>query len=386
MPRVAWLLLGAGLLWAGCRRGGRSAGPAVRDSAGVTIVENAGVDHPVPWHLSTVASFGGADTGVLNLGTLNYGTVGSDTLGRTFVASESELYIASFDSTGRLIQVISRRGAGPGELKVLGSMYVAPNGRLTVQDYGRIKLVQFDEEGRPAGDLPLLPLVGRLYGAIRYSGDTLYLHGQVDTVRQAPEHLFLVTARDTLPMVTMPQAPPNGTLNACNRYHMPGLPRIFAPLLNWTTGGGRVVVNSTAAYQVDVFQAGRVVRRIRRAVPLVPANTAMIRRLYPRGRMYGGSECIVPVDQIEREIGAADVVPTIRDVAIDRSGRIWVGRYTFPDEPPRTDVLSADGAYLGTVIGMSAPLGFPRPELVVTASVDSATDVSRLVISRIRPR
>ncbi len=385
MSRITWLSLGAIVLGAGCRRGGESASPVVRDSAGVVIVENAGVDRSVPWRLSTVAAFGGADTGVLNLGTLNYATVGSDTLGRTFVASESEGHVVSFDSAGRPIQVISRKGAGPGELKVLGSMYVAPDGRLTVQDYGRIKLVQFDGDGRPAGDLSLVPLVGRLYGAIRYSADTLFLHGQVDTVKQAPEHLFMVTPRDTIAMVTMPQAPPNGTLNACNRYHMPGLPRIFAPLLNWTTGQGRVIANSGAAYQVDIYQAGRLVRRIRRAVPLAPATTAMIRRLHPRGRMYGGPECIVPVEQIEREVGAADVVPAIRDIAVDQSGRIWVGRYTFPDEPSRTDVFSPDGAYLGTVAGIGAPLGFPRPGLVVTASVDTASDVGRLVISRVAP-
>ncbi len=385
MKRAA-LTIVAILAASGCGRGPKAVpSVTVRDSAGVSIVENDGTDRPLPWRLATVVSFGGADTGAMNLGRLDYSTVGSDTLGRTFVASESELHVVAFDTTGRPVKVISRKGGGPGELKVLGSMYVAPDGRIAVQDYGKIQLVRFGPDGAPEGDTPLAPLVGRLYGAIRFAGDTLYLHGQVETAAQAPEQLFVVTARDTIPLVTMHQARPNGTLNACNRYHMSGLPRVFSPLLNWTTGRGRVIVTSSADYQVDVYQANRLIRRIRRAVTLIPASTAMIRRLYPHGRVYGGAECIVSVEQIERDVGAADVVPAIRDVATDAAGRIWVGRYTFPDEPRRTDVFSAVGEYLGTVSGMGAPLGFPRRDLVVTASVDSATDVGRLMISRIVP-
>ena len=90
--------------------------------------------------------------------------------------------------------------------------------------------------------------------------------------------------------------------------------------------------------------------------------------------------------QIEREIGAADNVPAIKGVAIDLSGRVWVGRFSFPDEAPRTDVFSPDGNYLGTFTGLTVPLGFPSRDLLVTPVVDSTTDIARVEVARFKPR
>lgn len=358
----------------------------VRDSAGITIVDNDGVDRPPPWSLRQIATIGGADTGVENLGRLDYSTVGTDTLGHVFIVSDAELHVVVVDSAGRYLRTIGRKGGGPGELQALGSMFVEPSGAVAIQDYRKMALVRFGFDGSTEPEASLARLLGLFYGVIRLTGDTLLLHGQSDLGPEPAEKLLAITQSDTTTLASLVQVPPNGELNACNRYRMRALPRIFSPQMNWTTGGGSVVVNTTATYQVDIHRANHLVRRIRRAIMPAAATTAMIKRLYPAGRRYGGKECIVFADQIERDVGAADVIPAIQGVAIDQEGRLWVGRYTFPDEPPRTDVFSATGAYLGTFNGIGTPLGFPARGLVVTASVDSTTDVGRLVVNRLVER
>ncbi len=72
-------------------------------------------------------------------------------------------------------------------------------------------------------------------------------------------------------------------------------------------------------------------------------------------------------------------VPMIRAVAVDPSGVIWVERNTFPEEPKRVDIFTSEGIYAGTLVGLSAPLGFPGRGLVVIALADSEEVLSRVV-------
>ena len=385
--RLIALVVGFALAGVACQTNPPAeSGGKVRDSAGVTLVDNDGPDRAAPWRLEPIATIGGADTGVENFGRLDYSTVGADTLGHVYIVNEAEGHVVVFDSAGRYVRTIGRKGGGPGEIQGVGSMFVEPSGGVAIQDYGKMALVRLGFDGGTKPDTPITRLLGLLYGVIRFEGDTLLLHSQGELTPNPPEKLLAITRADTTTLASLVRIPPNGELNACDRYRMRGLPRIFAPQMNWTAGGGSVVVNTTAAYEVDIHRANRLVRRIRRNVALIPATTEMIRRLYPAGRMYGGKECIVSADQIERDVGAADVVPAIQGVALDQEGRLWVGRYTFPDEPSRTDLFSATGGYLGTFSGIGTPLGFPARGLVVTASVDSATDVGRLVVNRLIKR
>ncbi len=387
MHRVVVLIAGFTLAGGACRANPPAESAiSVRDSAGIVLVDNEGVDRPAPWRMESIATIGGADTGVENFGRLDYSTVGADTLGHVYIVSEAEARVVVFDSAGRYVRTIGHKGGGPGEIQGVGSMFVEPTGGVAIQDYGKMAVVRLGLDGGIRPDVPLTRLLGLLYGVIRFAGDTLLLHSQSELTPNPPEKLLAITPTDTTTLASLVRVPPNGELTACNRYRMRGLPRIFAPQMNWTTARGSVVVNTTAAYEVDIYRAKRLVRRIRRTVALVPATSAMIRRLYPGGRMYGGKECIVSADQIERDVGAADLVPAIQGVALDEEGRLWVGRYTFPDEPSRADLFSATGDYLGTFNGIGTPLGFPARGLVVTSSVDSTTDVGRLVVNRLTKR
>ena len=367
----------------GCATSRQSA-TTIEDSAGVIIATSPGIDLPAPWRLEPIASIGGAESGAENLDRLAEETVGADTLGRVYVISEADAQVIVFDSAGHHLTTLGRRRGGPGEVQTAGTLYVDPTGRAFIQDYGKSAIVQFLADGTTGREASLASIVDRLYGGIRLVGDTLLVHGELPTTRPRREALWAMAPSDTVTLATIDQMASIGELHACN-YRMRGLTRTFAAQMNWTSGGGMVVVNSTATYQLDLFKANRLVRRIRRNVPLAPANGAMIKRLYPTGRMYGGPECIVSAEQIEREVGAADNVPAIRGVAIDLSGRVWVGRFSFPDEAPRTDVFSPEGNYLGTFVGLTVPLAFPSRDLLVTPVVDSVTDIARLEVARFRP-
>jgi hypothetical protein len=82
----------------------------------------------------------------------------------------------------------------------------------------------------------------------------------------------------------------------------------------------------------------------------------------------------------------ARIVQPVRRLTFDRQGRLWVERNTFPDEEPRADIFADTGEYLGTLVGLGAPLGFPARDIVVFALPNSSESESRLGIFRLQSR
>ena len=81
--------------------------------------------------------------------------------------------------------------------------------------------------------------------------------------------------------------------------------------------------------------------------------------------------------------GVAELVPAIRGLRVDPDGRIWASRGGPRPEPTPTDVLAADGTYLGTLPAEAPfPIGF-LPDGRVLAVETDALEVERLVVYRI---
>ena len=85
-----------------------------------------------------------------------------------------------------------------------------------------------------------------------------------------------------------------------------------------------------------------------------------------------------------RSMVFADEVPVIRNFAVDWSDRVWVERAERPGEPGPTDVLTADGGYLGTIAsdGMRIPAAFGPDGLLAYVERDEL-DVQRIRVSRL---
>ena len=67
-----------------------------------------------------------------------------------------------------------------------------------------------------------------------------------------------------------------------------------------------------------------------------------------------------------------DEIPVIERVAVDWSDRIWVQRSGLPGERGPTDILTADGRYLGTLAsdGLRIPAAFGPGGLLAYIETD----------------
>jgi hypothetical protein len=81
----------------------------------------------------------------------------------------------------------------------------------------------------------------------------------------------------------------------------------------------------------------------------------------------------------------AEAIPVIEDLAVDHEGRIWVQRSSgTPGELGPTDLITADGRYLGTVPpdGLRIPAAFGPGGLIARVETDEF-DVPTVVVERL---
>ena len=353
----------------------------IRDSNGVSIVDNQGTDRPLNWRFTPVAIVAATDSGV-DFAQLTDYTVTSDTLGHVFVLdSWFGKRVQILDTTGRVIRRLTRSGQGPGEIGRAVSIAASGDGVLSILDFAKTAIVRIRWDGTV---LPQLSMAGfDLFGGGSSTGDTVVVH-TIDIRTPPPaEMLQYRTAKETVTLVRhTPERLP--TLQFC-RSAMDGLTPMLAPELRWTTRSGTTAESHTTSYRVDQFLGSRLKTSIRRSIDPIPGNEEAVRRFFPDGKIVGTRDCVVPPDELVSKRGVASAVQAIRRVAIDPDGRLWAERNTFPDEPSRTDVFEATGRYIGTLSGFGAPLGFPARGLFLFALPDSTTDIPHLGIFRRNP-
>ncbi|MEJ2483065.1 MAG: hypothetical protein P8049_08095 [Gemmatimonadota bacterium] len=196
---------------------------------------------------------------------------------------------------------------------------------------------------------------------------------------------FRVADSDTTELARL-KAPASGVieLESCGMA-VSGMTPLFSPNVVWDAWRDRAVARVGTSYQVDLFERGRPVARYRRAVEPVAANRELAKREVGEGmRMMtpaGARQCAW--DEVVEKRGVAELVPAIRGLRVDPDGRIWVSRGGPRPEPTPTDILSADGTYLGTLPAeMPFPIGF-LPDGRILAVETDALEVERLVVYRI---
>ncbi len=368
-------------LVAGCRTGGPPR-VTVRDSAGVAIVDNRGGDLALPWILDSVATIGGAGSPI-EMNQLTELTVDADTLGHIFVLDSWFGHkVQLVDTTGTLVRTLTRKGGGPGEIGNATSISASGDGTVSIMDFSRSGLVRIRWDGTV---LPILRLNGySLFGGARATGDTVVFHTIDDGAKATPEQIRYRTSTDTSTLASVANER-LGWLPFC-KAGMEGLTRMLAPDLRYTARGGHALVSRSAEYRLEEFEAGHLVRLVRREVPLVAGTVAAVERFFPDGKIVSSPDCTVQAGELVAKRGVAPVVQPVRRLAIDPNGGIWAERNTFPDEASKTDVFDRTGQYIGTLTGLGAPLGFPSRDLLVFGLPDSTSNEPRLRLYRRRDR
>ena len=379
---VFGVLLCATTSTAGCTRDSTGDGAVLTDSAGVTVVSNRGPDAHLEWRIHRLFALGGRETGPETFYEVRQTSVGVDASGDLYVLDARAHRVIVFDGDGNHLRTMGREGEGPGELALPFSLTVRPDGTALVDDLGRGRLIAFAPDGTSA-DTEQRPLPGtrRVY----WNGGSYESDMTLDTVGVQYE-LNMIAGADTTTVADFHVSVGMRLveLPSCG-MSFSGMPPLFAKDQRWDAWGSRLAVRSGAAYEVDVYESGRHVTRARRRVDPLPASTELAVRELGEAMTIGtsaGERRCDPVETVEQR-GYEGVLPAIRELRVDPGGRIWIGRAGPRPESTPTDILAADGTYLGTLPStVPFPIGFLPDGRALVAETDDL-GVTRLAVYRV---
>ena len=401
MTRNAWMGACAALLLAACGGAGKDARAfAVRDSAGIRIVENAGPawTRGQAWRVDDepLTAVGVAE------GDAHYqfGIVGDAVrLGDgTLVVSDAQANeLRVFDATGRWVRTLGRQGSGPGEFSGLWSLFLLPGDSVAAYDGLAGRVTVFAPSGTLARTVTLQPLDGRLPPKpLGVLGDGTMV------VAPAYNPIFSASAkpsRDTLPLARYSADGAQGASlgriaaeemvtivagSGANRSATRG-PVPFGRGTFVAAAGTRLLIGDNARYELAEHGAdGRLLRLARRTVDAEPVTDAD-RAAWAESQHGSTGDRF---RQLRERLVAATPFPEHKapfaGVRLDPAGNAWVQRHPAPGAATPWDVFGPDGRFLGTV---DTPAGLRVTQVgadfVVGVAMDEL-DVPQVRVHRIR--
>lgn len=349
---------------AGCEAGEPSgSGVTIRDSAGVMIVESAS-----PTWLE------GEGWRVAGQPILEIGVVDGDPRyqfdriraaarapgGHILVADGGSQEIRVYDAAGRHITSFGGVGEGPGEFRSLVSM-VLWRDTVFAYDARLARLSTFDLSGRLLGTISLEstgdavhPL--RLYGLGGIFGGDLAM-----TVRAFPadRRSQPVVYWDTLP--TLRYSREGTLLDTIGEFvglDTHSTPRragsvTFGRYSSWYVGEDRLYMTDGGGYEVRVYEPGRGLVRVLRALAAPrPVTDSLLEAHYgPILEAARTPEQRRAFEERRDRWPHAETLPWISALRVDETGHIWVREYQtrFDRSSERWGVFDPDGRWLGRV-------------------------------------
>lgn len=350
--------------------------------------------------LFRVGAEGGAGNDVFGA----VGDVGFDAAENLYVLDRLNARVVVFDSTGRFVRTLGRRGGGPGEFSAPQQMSVGRGGEVIVSDAGRRALVVFSRDGtaRSAPFPGFTMLMGRTLARHPEGGIVSLAMGNPaarDADAFGEELLLWMPVGPGVPrrLATVSTPRSRTTEGRGVRVHSPP---IFSPAFHFAVlSGGGVAVVDGAAYSIRVLDAeGRLLRVLQR--PIEPRRVTARDRGQERARraaqlteggglrLVGGQGAAMPpavrqsvAEQLE-DADFAAVIPVIRRVAVDAAGNLWIERAgPSLERPAGIDVVSPQGRYFGTLAGWELPAAFSPGGRAAFVRED-ALGVQRVVVVR----
>jgi hypothetical protein len=358
------------MVLAACGGDARAAGPAVRDSAGIRIVQN---ERPA-WKEGEgwrVADEPALDIGVVE-GEAAYqfsGVSGVARLsdGRFVVADDGSGEVRFFSPEGRHLVSAGRKGGGPGEFQQLQWLGVGAADSVLVWDSQAGRLSVFAPDGafaralKPDG-LRMYPQVEALMG-----GGALLVAPGFDAAAMGsrPQGEFV----DTAVWMRVPLAAgaprevsrrPSGEMFLSKADGMFMTDQVvFGRSLHVAGSPDGYYAGFTDAFQVEHRGPDGALRRlIRRAHQPRKVTEADLDAHFERAaalRMQGlPPEVAARVKEMQRtqrdRVPQRATLPAFAQLLVDGAGNLWVrDPRPIEDEPHRWSVFDAEGGWLGTV-------------------------------------
>jgi hypothetical protein len=387
-PSICLLVICALALTA-CGRDAGSTGPtyAVRDSAGIEIVENTAPAWRAgeAWRLAEAPSLA---IGVLE-GAPEYQleqVVGALRLadGRVVIADGGSQQLRIYDADGRFVRAHGGQGGGPGEFEGLGWIgRGGGEGTLLTYDYRSRRLSTFDVE-RGFTESVMLGVE---------SGFPVFPAGQFDDGSLfAPVGRSFIAGRGEVkggltrdPMVYVRYSLAGELLDtvattAGTEYFVQTIDRGFtvsSALLGRsavsTVSGDHVFLGTNDSYEIGRYTSdGTLLRLIRRAQPLRPVDGAMWEALKREGiEGISDENWRRTRERMFAEMPRPATVPAYENAMADAEGNLWVRGYTvLKEEPVFWTVFDTDGRMLGDV-------AVPRRFRVTEIGADHVLGVAR---------
>lgn len=360
MPRRCFCCFTALLATAACHDAPpASSVSAIRDSAGVTIVENrdTGWTTQPPWKV--------ASQSILSIGTENGaapyrfdGIAGAIRLahGGIAVADRGSSSIRFYDSTGTFRSAVGRDGQGPGEFQTLTAVRPYGSDSLLVWDFALRRFTVLSRDGAVGRMVTFATMPGFLFqfdvladgspGGLFSGGvEPRGMSAGVHQIPGAYVRFDLQALRaDTVTDV------PGGSVFIDDRGTLISLP--FGPETVAAAAGNLVYVGSGGRFEIRQYtESGRLSRvlRLERPNPPLPAERvdAYVENAVSHTRDPGERPA---VESRYRSVPYPTTLPAYSQFVVDADTNLWVAAYQPDgDAPTRWTVFDPAGRLLGDV-------------------------------------
>lgn len=306
----------------------------------------------------------------------NPGRVAVDAGGTAYIGDNTDMAIKVFDSQGKYLRAIGRKGEGPGEFTYIGDIVPLPDGRLMVTDFQARRTSLFGPEGQFLISYPWKKNFLRVHWATNSSctlEEGVYTEDVrerwVKTIDLAGEEL-LAFGKFTFPEFKMirigegamstsvPWSPASVLAGDSSRqwlYHCPG-----------------------DQYLIEVYdQQGKLFRKIDRPYEPVPVTAEDINEIKSRIAQRPDS----PMAKMYQQMEFPKVKPISNRMIIDSDGNLWVqtseGKKEGDKEITGYDIFNPDGFFDARVWIDVIPSVFAGGKMYLTDE-DESTGLRRV--------
>lgn len=373
-PVVAALLVG--MILEGCSAdAGGGGSPAVRDSAGIRIVETGPGAVPTPWSAEEVVSIGSMDgppeTTFNRVGDL---AVGPD--GGVYVLDAGDQVVKAYDPRGAFLFEVGGQGDGPSEFRG-ASRLIVQDGGFAVFDYRAPKVARFAWDGTFDGSTRTEFSVFE-YGFpeewVEVPGGAVVVLGTGCSMPppedRRPKWKLLTLGPDGSVRDTVALRDRHDLLAIYGERFCTSVPALGGPRNSLALrADGTAAFGDGAAYEVAVFNLTADTAR-RYGGGTLPTPVRLIRRnvepsriteqeietyrtrwtTSPEGRPPPDRDRLEAFETAWDSVGFPRARPYFDALLWDDQGRLWVGRVAPEEAELRTwDVFSEEGELLGAV-------------------------------------
>jgi hypothetical protein len=351
-------------LW-GCGRDARPAGPIVRDSAGVTIVENSDPQwaEGEGWRVSAEPSL---DIGVVEGDSVYqlFRVTGAlmTSVGGVLVANSGNGEIRFFDSDGVFQRSTGRKGGGPGEFEDLMWILRTRGDSLMAYDwrYRRVSILSPQGDFVRSFELDILataggfPVLSESFsdGHLLLAAEMTFASGEVPQGTQRDSALYYILDPEGDLQQNLGAFPGGESFNKMEGETWFGGGLVFGRFGQAAVAGDGFYYGASDRYEVGYYGRNRRLRRLIRAQhENLQVTQEDIDRYVTRALETARDE---EQRQVRRTLFESmpfpDRMPAYSDFEVDADENLWVEEYRRPgDDQPRWRVFDPDGVWLGTV-------------------------------------